>query len=145
MATLTISNDGSIHLPDVIRERYGLTPDRPFRIIETNGGILIVPLTEAPMDAELARELEEWQALAQESWEQFPYKTMTMYRAIKVTVDSVTRSIPMAGRSRLEAAAREAGTRRRGHRPNKPARPNRAPSRRVACGSPAGPRHGWPD
>ena len=74
MATLTIRNDGSIHLPDAIRARYGLTPDRPCRIIETNGGILIVPLTDAPMDAELAGELEEWQALAQESWEQFPYE-----------------------------------------------------------------------
>jgi bifunctional DNA-binding transcriptional regulator/antitoxin component of YhaV-PrlF toxin-antitoxin module len=74
MATLTISNDGSIHLPDAVRDRYGLTPDRPFRIIETKGGILIVPLTDAPMDAELARELEEWQALTQESWEQFPYE-----------------------------------------------------------------------
>jgi bifunctional DNA-binding transcriptional regulator/antitoxin component of YhaV-PrlF toxin-antitoxin module len=74
MATMTIGNDGSIHLPDEVRDRYGLTPDRPFRIIEAKGGILIVPLTDAPMDAELARELEEWQALAQESWEQFPYE-----------------------------------------------------------------------
>jgi bifunctional DNA-binding transcriptional regulator/antitoxin component of YhaV-PrlF toxin-antitoxin module len=74
MSTLTIGTDGSIHLPDAIRDRYGLTPDRPFRIIETNGGILIVPLTDAPMDAELARELEEWQSLTRESWEQFPYE-----------------------------------------------------------------------
>ena len=32
-------------------------------------------LTDEPMDADLARELEEWQALSQESWEQFPYET----------------------------------------------------------------------
>ncbi len=72
MATLTIGNDGSIHLPDKVRDRYGLTPDRPFRIVETKGGILIVPLTDAPMDAELARELEEWQSLTRESCQQVP-------------------------------------------------------------------------
>ena len=69
MVTSTISNDGSIHLPDAIRESYGLTCDRPFRIIEMKVGILIVPLTDGPMDAELVRELEEWQALGQETLE----------------------------------------------------------------------------
>jgi bifunctional DNA-binding transcriptional regulator/antitoxin component of YhaV-PrlF toxin-antitoxin module len=76
MSTLAMGNDGSIHLPDAIRDRYGLTPDRPLRIIETKGGILIVPLTDEPMDAELVRELEEWQALGQKSWEPFPYETI---------------------------------------------------------------------
>ena len=75
MATLTMSDDGSIHLPDAIRDRYGLTPDRPIRIIETKNGILIVPMSDGPMDAELARELDEWQALGQESWEQLPDET----------------------------------------------------------------------
>ena len=67
MPTLTMSSDGSIHLPDAIRDRYGLTPDRPLRIIETKDGILIVPLTDGPMDAELAKEPEEWQSLAQKA------------------------------------------------------------------------------
>ena len=57
MVTSTIGNDGFIRLQDAIREHYGLTPDRPFRIIETKGGILIVPLTDATMDAELARDV----------------------------------------------------------------------------------------
>jgi bifunctional DNA-binding transcriptional regulator/antitoxin component of YhaV-PrlF toxin-antitoxin module len=74
MANVTMSVDGSIHVPDAIRERYGFTPDRPLRMIETTTGILIVPLTDGPMDPELARELEEWQALGQKSWEQFPYE-----------------------------------------------------------------------
>ncbi len=67
MATLTMSNDGSIHLPDEVRHRYDLTPGRSYRIIETQNGILIVPLTDRPMDPELARELEDWQGLSQET------------------------------------------------------------------------------
>ncbi len=74
MATVNLSHDRSIQLPDAILDRYGFIPDRPVRIIETLSGVLIVPLTDAPMDPELARELEEWEVLGQESWEQFPYE-----------------------------------------------------------------------
>ena len=36
--------------------------------------IVLVPLGKAPMDPALAKELEQWQALAAESWERFPYE-----------------------------------------------------------------------
>jgi bifunctional DNA-binding transcriptional regulator/antitoxin component of YhaV-PrlF toxin-antitoxin module len=60
---LFLGEDGKISLPDEIRERYGLTTDTPLRIVETRSGILLVPLTDEPMSADLARELDEWQAL----------------------------------------------------------------------------------
>jgi bifunctional DNA-binding transcriptional regulator/antitoxin component of YhaV-PrlF toxin-antitoxin module len=61
-------------LPESVRERYGLSPDTPVRVVETRTGILLVPLTDAPMSPELARELAEWQSLSTESWSAFPYE-----------------------------------------------------------------------
>ncbi len=74
MTNLTIGRDGEIALPSQIRDRYGLKPETPVRIVETRGGILLVPITDAPISAELAKELEEWQSLSVESWSQFPYE-----------------------------------------------------------------------
>ena len=37
MVTLKVGKDGSIHLPDVIRDRYCLTPDCRSRIIRNEG------------------------------------------------------------------------------------------------------------
>ncbi len=74
MEILTIGPAGEIELPDKVRERYGLTPATSVRIIETRGGILLVPLSDAPMSAELADELAQWQALSVETWEMFPYQ-----------------------------------------------------------------------
>lgn len=74
MSSLIIEDGGKISLPGEIRERYGLTPDTPLRIVETRGGILLVPLTGEPMSAELARELDEWQALGSDSFAMFPYE-----------------------------------------------------------------------
>jgi bifunctional DNA-binding transcriptional regulator/antitoxin component of YhaV-PrlF toxin-antitoxin module len=74
MEILTIGPAGEIELPDKVRERYGLTPSTPVRIIETRDGILLIPLSDAPMSAELAEELAEWQALSAETWEMFPYE-----------------------------------------------------------------------
>jgi bifunctional DNA-binding transcriptional regulator/antitoxin component of YhaV-PrlF toxin-antitoxin module len=74
MTTSTISNSGEIMLPNDVRKRYGLTPNAPVRIIETRGGILLVPLTNAPMDENLVQELQAWQGLGAESWGQFPYE-----------------------------------------------------------------------
>jgi bifunctional DNA-binding transcriptional regulator/antitoxin component of YhaV-PrlF toxin-antitoxin module len=74
MTTLTVGRDGEIALPDDLRERYGLAPDTPIRIIETRSGILIVPLTDAPMNQELREELKEWQSLSSESLQMFPYE-----------------------------------------------------------------------
>jgi hypothetical protein len=51
-----------------------MAPATPVRIIETRGGVLLVPLGDAPMSPELAEELAEWQALGAESWEMFPYE-----------------------------------------------------------------------
>ena len=42
------------------------------RIIETQNGLLLVPLTDEPMSTGLAAELAEWQELDAESWEVFP-------------------------------------------------------------------------
>ena len=72
---LTIDSDGSIALPQAIRDRYGLIPNALIRLIETEEGILLVPLTSAPMGEALAAELAQWQALGAESWERFPYET----------------------------------------------------------------------
>lgn len=73
-SNLIVEDGGKISLPGEIRDRYGLTPDTPLRIVETRGGILLVPLTGEPMSAELARELDEWQTLGAESLAMFPYE-----------------------------------------------------------------------
>ncbi len=60
MTSLTVGRGGEIALPEAVRERYGLIPDAPVRVIETRTGILLVPLTDAQMSPELAWELAEW-------------------------------------------------------------------------------------
>lgn len=74
MANLTVGREGEIALPDDLRERYDLKPDTPIRIVETKAGILLIPLTDAPMDAALAEELAEWQSLSLQVWDMFPYE-----------------------------------------------------------------------
>jgi bifunctional DNA-binding transcriptional regulator/antitoxin component of YhaV-PrlF toxin-antitoxin module len=71
---LTVGPSGEIELPEKVRERYGIAPASPVRLIETRGGILLVPLSDAPMSAELAEELAQWQALSAEAWEMFPFE-----------------------------------------------------------------------
>lgn len=71
--TMTVGQEGEIRLPNELRVRYGLDPDTSVRLIETRSGILLVPESNAPMGAELAKELDDWQALAQDAWEMFPY------------------------------------------------------------------------
>jgi AbrB family looped-hinge helix DNA binding protein len=73
MEILTVGPSGEIELPGEVRERYGIAPASPLRLIETRGGILLVPLDDAPMGAELAEELAQWQALSAETWEMFPF------------------------------------------------------------------------
>jgi bifunctional DNA-binding transcriptional regulator/antitoxin component of YhaV-PrlF toxin-antitoxin module len=70
MESLTMGERGEITLPDGVRQRYGLGPETSVRIIETSGGILLVPLTDEPMNEDLITELQEWQSLSAESWEQ---------------------------------------------------------------------------
>lgn len=74
MNHLTIGPGGELALPDALRERYGLETDAPVRVIETRSGILLVPLTDAPMSPELQRELAEWQSLGASTWEMFEYQ-----------------------------------------------------------------------
>jgi bifunctional DNA-binding transcriptional regulator/antitoxin component of YhaV-PrlF toxin-antitoxin module len=71
---LTVGPAGEIELPDGVRERYGIAPATPIRIIEASGGILLIPLSDEPMSAELAEEVAHWQALGAESWEMFPFE-----------------------------------------------------------------------
>jgi bifunctional DNA-binding transcriptional regulator/antitoxin component of YhaV-PrlF toxin-antitoxin module len=74
MISATVGAQGEIDLPDDVRERYGLLPNSSIRIVETRSGILIVPVSEEPMSAELERELAEWQSLTHQAWETFPYE-----------------------------------------------------------------------
>ena len=74
MASLTMKPSGEIELPQEMRDRYGMTPEVPIRVLETRSGILLVPLTGAPMEEELAKELAEWQALSSSNWNMFPYE-----------------------------------------------------------------------
>jgi bifunctional DNA-binding transcriptional regulator/antitoxin component of YhaV-PrlF toxin-antitoxin module len=74
MTRLMVGRGGEITLPEPMRERYGLAPDTPVRIIETRNGILLIPLTDLPMSPELAQELTDWQSLSAETWAEFPYE-----------------------------------------------------------------------
>jgi bifunctional DNA-binding transcriptional regulator/antitoxin component of YhaV-PrlF toxin-antitoxin module len=74
MEILIVGAAGEIELPDRLRERYGMAPATPVRLVETRGGILLVPLSKAPISAELAEELAQWQALGAETWEMFPFE-----------------------------------------------------------------------
>lgn len=69
---LKIEDEGKLTLPDEVRERYGFGEDTPIRLIETQSGVLLVPLTDAPMSEPLKAELEEWQSLRIDSLSMFP-------------------------------------------------------------------------
>ena len=73
MMTMTIERDGIVLPPD-IQERCGMLPGTSVRVIETRHGLLLVPLTDVPMSAELTEELQEWQELGQSAWAQFSYE-----------------------------------------------------------------------
>jgi bifunctional DNA-binding transcriptional regulator/antitoxin component of YhaV-PrlF toxin-antitoxin module len=73
MPNLTINESGEIALPAEVRQRHGFTPDRPIRAIETRSGVLLVPLTDEPMDAALQQELKQWQSLSLGTWDMFAY------------------------------------------------------------------------
>ena len=74
MSNLTLGHSGEVKLPIELCDRYGFTPERAIRIVETSSGVLLVALTDEPMSQELADELAEWQSLAAESWSAFPYE-----------------------------------------------------------------------
>ncbi len=58
MTTMTIGRSGEMTLPQEVQEQYGLGLEVSVRLIETRFGLLLVPLTDAPMSGELTRELE---------------------------------------------------------------------------------------
>ena len=74
MTIMTIGRGGEVTLPGDVRERYGMGPETTVRLVETQAGLLLVPLTEEPMNAELRQELAQWQELSRQSWEAFPYE-----------------------------------------------------------------------
>ena len=73
MSTVTVGTTGEIALPKELRERYRIDSNTPLRVIETRGGVLLVPLTGEPMNPELQRELADWQSLSAGAWEGFEY------------------------------------------------------------------------
>ena len=72
----TITENGKFTLPDAITERYHFKKETDFRIIETQNGVLLIPLTDEPMNLELKAELEDWQSLGQDSLELFEYEEL---------------------------------------------------------------------
>jgi bifunctional DNA-binding transcriptional regulator/antitoxin component of YhaV-PrlF toxin-antitoxin module len=74
MTVLTVGHSGEVTLPDHLRQRYGLTPATSVRVVETRGGILLIPQTAEPISQELTRELEDWQTLGADAWAMFPYE-----------------------------------------------------------------------
>lgn len=79
MTTMTIERDGKLSLPPDLQERSGLLPETAVRVIETHSGLLLVPLTDAPMSAELTEELQDWQGFGQSGWAQFAYEDKMPY------------------------------------------------------------------
>ena len=73
MSTVAFGPGGELTLPEDVLRRCGLTPDRPVQVIETEGGLVLVPLHDGPVTPALAEELDAWQELAGEGWNDFPY------------------------------------------------------------------------
>jgi bifunctional DNA-binding transcriptional regulator/antitoxin component of YhaV-PrlF toxin-antitoxin module len=73
MKNLMIGRRGEIALPQELRTRYRLESNTPVRVIETQTGVILVPVTDASVSEELLKELAEWQSLGTESWNSFPY------------------------------------------------------------------------
>ena len=74
LETITMEENGKLTLPSAAQARYGFTPNVAVRIIETQSGVLLVPLTDEPMSEALQTELAEWQALGAESLSAFPFE-----------------------------------------------------------------------
>jgi bifunctional DNA-binding transcriptional regulator/antitoxin component of YhaV-PrlF toxin-antitoxin module len=70
---LLIEAGGKVTIPEALRSRYGFEPNTPVRMIETQSGILLIPLTDAPMSNALKAELAEWQSLGTDALEMFPF------------------------------------------------------------------------
>ena len=71
---LVIEAGGKVTLPEALRQRYGFEPNTPVRVIEMQSGILLVPLSDAPMSEGLKAEFAEWQSLGTDALERFPFE-----------------------------------------------------------------------
>ena len=71
---LTIEENGKLTLPNDIVERYQFKRESQFRIVETQKGLLLIPLTDEPMSDELKTELEDWQTMGADVWEMFDFE-----------------------------------------------------------------------
>ena len=71
---LTVKESGDLTLPADIIERYQIEKEMQFRVIETQKGVLLIPLTDEPMNGELKVEIEEWQAVGAEGWDIFEFE-----------------------------------------------------------------------
>ncbi len=74
MATVTVGPGGELTLPADVVLRKGFKPDRAVRVVETQSGVLLVPVDGQEIPEELARELDAWQELANDSSATFPYE-----------------------------------------------------------------------
>lgn len=74
MSNVMMTKDRMIPLPAEVCEKHGFRPETPIRIVETQSGVLLAPLTGEPMSPELLQELADWQSLSSSAWEQFPYE-----------------------------------------------------------------------
>lgn len=70
---LTATEGGNLTLPPDIVEQYQTNKETRFRIVKTQKGVLLVPLTDEQMSHELKAEIDAWQTLTAEGWEQFEY------------------------------------------------------------------------
>lgn len=70
---LTMEENGKLTLPNDILERYRITKETQFRIVETQKGVLLIPLTDELMSDELKNEIEDWQSFSAEIWEMFRF------------------------------------------------------------------------
>lgn len=73
MTSMILGKHGDLILPADIEDRYGLKPETLVRIVETQSGILVIPLTDEPATPELARELADWQSAGETSWQAFGF------------------------------------------------------------------------
>ena len=71
---LVMEAGGKVTIPEALRRRYGFAPNTPVRVIETHSGILLVPLTDAPMSDGLNAELAAWQSLGADTLATFPFE-----------------------------------------------------------------------
>jgi len=72
MTTMTIGRGGEITLPSDIQVQCGLLPETSVRLVETQAGLLLIPITGEPMGEALLLELAQWQELGRQSLEMFP-------------------------------------------------------------------------